>query len=100
MRGGGAVPERALSFAGAVLVTEQPEQARGAEPVLAAGALKALVAQTGSVDVVALGTILAVTFVGALGSVSTDWALILAPGMEDNGRREEQRTGACLRTRK
>lgn len=81
---GGAVPERGLGPAGAVLVTEQPVQARGAEAVLAAGALEALVAQTGSVDVVALGTVLAVTFVGTLWSVRANRAFVLASVTTDN----------------
>ena len=51
-------------MAGAVLVADEAIEARGTEAVLAAGALEALVAQAGAVDVVAPGAVLAVAFVG------------------------------------
>lgn len=73
-------PECVCSFAGAVFVTDESVQAGGTEPVLAAGALKALVAQTGPVDVVTLGPVLTVTLVGTLRPVGADRAFILASG--------------------
>lgn len=76
-----SVPECVFSLAGAVFVAEQSVQACGTEAVLAAGALKTLVAQTGSIDVVALSTVLAVTLVGTLWSIGTNWAFILASGL-------------------
>lgn len=76
-------PERVVGLAGAVSVTEESVQARGAEAVLAARALEALVAQTGPVDVVALGAVLTVTLVGALRPVGAHRAFVLAPGQEE-----------------
>lgn len=73
------VPERVLHPAGAGFVTQESVLARGAEPVLAAGPFEAVVAQTGPVDVVALGPVLAVTLVGALRPVGADGTLVLAP---------------------
>lgn len=73
-----SVPECVRSFAGAVFIADESVQAGGTEAVLAAGALKALVAQASSVDVVALGPVLAVTLVGTLWPISADWAFILA----------------------
>lgn len=73
-----SVPECVAGFAGAVFVTDESIQAAGAEAVLTAGALEALVAQAGPVDVVALCPVLAVTFMGTLWSVSADRAFILA----------------------
>ena len=49
---GGSVPERVGRFARAVSIAHRSVQAAGTEAVLAAGALEALVAQTGPVDVV------------------------------------------------
>lgn len=65
--------------AGAVFVTDESVQSGGAEAVLTAGALEALIAQTGAVDVVALGSVLTVTFMGALRPVRPHRALILTP---------------------
>ena len=75
-----SVPESVCSLAGAVFVADESIEAQGTEAVLAAGALEALVAQAGPVDVVALGSVLAVTLVGTLRPVSADWALVLASG--------------------
>lgn len=80
-------PECVCSFAGAVFVTDESVQAGGTEAVLAAGALKALVAQTGPVDVVALGPVLTVTLVGALRPVGADRTFILASGSVSNKNR-------------
>lgn len=71
-------PECVFHFAGAVFVTDDPIQAGGTEAVLAAGALETLVAEAGPVDVVALGPVLAVAFVGALWPIGADWTLLLA----------------------
>lgn len=71
-------PERVLRPAGAVLVAAESVEAAGAEAVLAAGALEALVAQTRPVDVVAFGTVLTVALVGTLRPVGAHRAFLLA----------------------
>lgn len=77
-----APPERVVALAGADLVAEQPVEAGGAEAVLAAGALEALVAETRPVDVVASGPIQAVALMGALRAVRSHGTFLLAPGQE------------------
>lgn len=77
-----ASPERVLRPARAVLVTAQSVEAGGAEAVLAARPLEALVAQTRPVDVVALGAVLTVALVGALWAVGSHRTLLLTPGGE------------------
>lgn len=74
------VPERVGGLAGAVLVADEPVEARGAEAVPAAGPLEALGAEAGPIDVVALGPVLTVALVGALRPVSADRAFVPAPG--------------------
>lgn len=84
-----SVPERVGGVAGAVFVTDEPVESGGAEAVLAARALEAFVAQTGAVDVVALGAVLTVAFMSALRPVRPHGALVLAPGGQ-NTRRQLQ----------
>lgn len=71
-------PERVVHPTGAVLVAAESVEAAGAEAVLAAGALEALIAQTRPVDVVAFGTVLTVALVGALWPVGAHRAFLLA----------------------
>lgn len=75
-----ASPECVLRPAGTVLVAAESVEAGGAEAVLAARPLEALVAQTRSVDVVALGAVLTVALVGALWPIGSDRTLLLTPG--------------------
>lgn len=75
-----ASPERVLRPAGTVLVAAESVEAGGAEAVLAARPLEALVAQTRPVDVVALGAVLTVALVGALRPIGSHWTLLLTPG--------------------
>lgn len=76
----GQAPECVCSIAEAVLVTQKSIHPRRAEAILAAGTLKALIAQAGTIDVVALGPILAVALVGTLWPIGALWAFLLAPG--------------------
>lgn len=75
-----ASPERVLLPAGTVLVAAESVEAGGAEAVLAARPLEALVAQTRPVDVVALGAVLTVALVGALRPIGSHRTLLLTPG--------------------
>lgn len=75
-----ASPERVLRPAGTVLVAAESVEAGGAEAVLAARPLEALVAQTRPVDVVALGAVLTVTLVGALRAIGSHRTFLLTPG--------------------
>lgn len=87
------LPERVLHPAGAVFVTQESVLAGGAETVLAARPFEAVVAQTGPVDVVALGPVLTVTLVGALRPVGADGAFVLAPAL---AAEEEEVTRSSL----
>lgn len=89
------LPERALRPAGAGALTQEPVEAGGAEAVLAAGPLEAVVAQTRPVGVVALGPVLAVALVGALRPVGAHGALVLAPAPK---RAEEDARGHRMLT--
>lgn len=83
------LPERALRPAGAGALTQESVEAGGAEAVLTAGPLEAVVAQTRPVDVVTLGPVLAVAFVGALRPVGAHGALVLAPAAKTAEEEDE-----------
>lgn len=77
------LPQSICSITGAVFVTYKPIQPWGAESLLAVRSFKACVTQTGTVDVVTLGSVLTVAMEGTLLAVCTDRALLLAPGTLD-----------------
>lgn len=87
----GHLPERALRPAGAGALTQQPVQAGGAEAVLTAGPLEAVVAQTRPVGVVAPGAVLAVALVGALRPVGAHGTLVLAPAPKQQKKKKKPR---------
>lgn len=74
-------------YAGAVFVTDESIQASGTETILTARPLEAFVTQAGTVDVVAFGSVLAVTLVSTLWPISANWAFILASGWIKKTRR-------------
>lgn len=86
------LPERALRAAGAGALTQESVEAGGAEAVLTAGPLEAVVAQTRPVDVVTLGSVLAVALVGALRPVGAHGALVLAPAPKTAEEEEDEAT--------
>lgn len=77
------IPQSIRSITGAIFVTYKPVQPWGAESLLAVRSFKACVTQTCAVDVVTLGSILAVAMEGTLLPVCTDRALLLTPGTLD-----------------
>ena len=87
---GDALPDGVGGVAGAVLVADESVEAGRAEPVLAVWAFEASIAQAGSVDVVTLGTVLAVTVKGTLGPVGAHRAFLLAPGQKRYSERERE----------
>jgi len=81
------VPDSVGGLAGTVLVTYEAVESRGTEPLLAVGALEARVAQTGPVDVVTLGAVLAVAPLAAPRAVRAHRTLVLASGHHVNNRK-------------
>ena len=73
------LPDGVGRVARAVLVTDEAIVAHRTEAVATAGALEAIFAQAGAIDVVAPGTILAVALMGALGPVGAQGTLLLTP---------------------
>lgn len=64
---------------GAVFVTDETVKAWWTESILAVVPFESRIAQTSSVDVVTLCSILTVTMEGALGSIGANRTLFLAP---------------------
>lgn len=73
------IPEGVGNVARASLVAFEAIKALRTHPVLAVDAFEARVTDAGSVDVVALGPVLAVTGLGALEAVGADGTLLLTP---------------------
>lgn len=76
-----AVPECGVGLTRAVFVADQPIEPRWAETVLARGTPEAGVTLALPADVVALGTILAVTLLSTERSVCANRAFLLASSM-------------------
>lgn len=66
-------------------VAFQPVVSLGTDPLLTMDALKARITQTRSVDVVALGSVLAVTLLHALEAKCPHWTLLLTPTKKHQG---------------
>lgn len=64
----------------AVFVTDEAIETRGTEPLLAIRAFKASFTETGSVDMVTLGSIPTLTLLVTLQTKAAHWTVILTPG--------------------
>lgn len=64
----------------AELVTDEAVEARWTEPFLTIGTFKACFTQTSSIDVVTLGTILALALLVTLCAVGAHWTVLLTSG--------------------
>lgn len=73
------LPYSVGGITGAVLVTDEAVEAWGTEPLLAIRSFEPCVTQTGSIDMIALGSILTVTPLVALGTIGAHRAFVLAP---------------------
>lgn len=73
------LPHSVGGIAGAVLVTDKAIKARGTESLLAIGSFKTSFTQTGSIDVVALGSIVALALLVTLWAVGAHGTVILTP---------------------
>lgn len=73
------LPDGVGGITGAELVTDETVQARRTESFLTIGAFKTCFTQTSSVDVVTLGTILALALLVTLRAVGAHWTVLLTP---------------------
>lgn len=76
------IPEGVGNVARASLVALESIKALRTHPVLAVDAFEARVTDAGSIDVVTLGPVLAVTGLGALEAVGADGTLLLTPARD------------------
>lgn len=73
-------PHGVGTVAGAVFVTDEAIETRGTEPLLAIRAFKASFTETGSIDMMTLGSILTLTLLVALQTEAAHRTVILTPG--------------------
>lgn len=83
------VPDCVWNMARTPLVAFQPIVSLGAHPLLAMDPFEAWVTQAGPIDVVALGSVLAVAFLHALKAKRPNRALLLASAKEKKQRQVE-----------
>lgn len=73
-------PHGVGAITGAVFVTDEAIETRRTEPLLAIRAFKTSFTETGSVDMMTLGSILTLTLLVALQTEAAHRTVILAPG--------------------
>lgn len=73
-------PHGVGAIAGAVFVTDEAIETRGTEPLLAIRAFKTSFTETGSVDMMTLGSILTLTLLVTLQTEAAHRTVILTPG--------------------